>query len=296
MSKNLFEQMKEIESAQEVQWDVYEPAEKVEIIEFSGEVSPNLFGIEPQKATEMVSGLKTVFAEREILKDAYIDVIGLEINAENLPTFKELRLKFVKIRTGIEKWHKTNKAFYLAGGRFVDAIKNKEIAETEEIEAKLFEAEKFFENQEREKAKILNDLRISKILPYVENAEQMDFKEFSDEDFDDFVFGKKVKHEQRIEVERLESERIEKDLIEREKEIEAIRLENIELKRIADEKEAQAQAEQKERERLAKIEKQKSDAIAKELQAKKEAELKAENQRIKKEKAEMTFFMNKICK
>jgi len=118
-----------------VQWDLHEnPQEEPKPFFLTNEVNPTEFGLEPIKAQEMVSGLNTVIAEREVLKNAYIDVIGLEITSENLSTFKELRLKIVKNRTqGIEKWHKTNKAFYLAGGRFVDAIKNKEIAENERM-------------------------------------------------------------------------------------------------------------------------------------------------------------------
>jgi hypothetical protein len=294
----------------QTEWDLHQDTDLVPL-EFTEENKPELFGIEPNKAQEMVSGLSTTIAERQVLKDAYIDVIQLEINAENLPTFKELRLKFVKIRTSIEKWHKSNKAFYLAGGRFVDAIKNKEIAETEEIEYKLLEAEKFFEHQEKAKAKELNDLRISKISPWVENAEQMDFKEFSDEDFDDFVFGKKMKHEQRIEAERLaEEQRIEEAKAEADR-LEAQRLENVKLKAEADATAKKIESERLERERLDKIEsdklvaeraeqakaqalkdaetnrllKEASDARAKveaELQAKKDAELKAENSRIAK--------------
>ena len=127
-----------------IEWDLHENVDNTPL-EFTDELKPSLFGIEEVKAQGMVSDLKTVFAEREVLKNAFIDVIELEVNTENLPTFKELRLKFVKNRTSIEKWHTTNKAFYLAGGRFVDAIKNKEILEGKEIEAKLLDAEKFFE-------------------------------------------------------------------------------------------------------------------------------------------------------
>ena len=295
----------------EQMWDEHKEKGEIIPLEFTEENKPELFGIEPNKAQEMVSGLSTTIAERQVLKDAYIDVIQLEINAENLPIFKELRLKFVKIRTSIDKWHKANKAFYLAGGRFVDAIKNKEIAETEEIEAKLMEAEKFFENQEKQKAKVLNDLRISKISPWVENAEQMDFKEFSDEDFDDFVFGKKVKHEQRLEAERLELETIANERKLEAERLEAQRIENLRLKAEAEATAKKIEAKRVERERLAKIEsdklvaeqaeqakaqavkdaesnrllKEASEARAKveaELQAKKDAELKSENSRIAK--------------
>lgn len=307
MSKQLFEKMQEKESAKNVQWDLHDPNDS-KPLSFDVELPNELFGIEPVKAKKMINGLSTVFAERQILKDAYEDVIQLEINSENLPTFKELRLKFVKIRTSIDKWHKTNKAFYLAGGRFVDAIKNKEIAETEEIESKLYEAEKFFENQEKQKAKELNDLRILKISPYVENADQMDFKEFSDEDFDDFVFGKKTKFEQRIAEEKAEAERLEAERIAREKAIEAQRIENEILRKEAEEKEAQLQKEraeaeakqkaiQEEADKKVREEKAKQEAILKaeqeakakleaELKAKKEAELKAENERLAKIESE----------
>jgi hypothetical protein len=296
------------EIAGELMWD--EPQERGEIVplEFTGELNPSLFGIEEAKAQGMVSGLSVTFAEREVLTNAYIDVIELEVNSENLPIFKELRLKLVKNRTSIEKWHKENKAFYLAGGRFVDVIKNKEILAGQEMELKLMDAEKFFERQEAEKAKKLNDLRISKISPWVENAEQMDFKEFSDEDFDDFVFGKKVKHEQRLEAERIEDEKIANERKLEAEKIEAQRIENVKLKAEADATAKKIEAERVERERLYKLEadklakaqavkdaetnrllKEASDARAKveaELQAKKDAELKAENSRIAKIKSD----------
>jgi hypothetical protein len=209
---------------QDVQWDIHEqPQEEQRPIELSGEIAPDLFGIEPIKAQEMVSGLSTVFAEREILKNAYIDVIELPITSGNLPIFKELRLKIVKNRTqGIEKWHKTNKAFYLAGGRFVDAIKNKEVLENEQMESKLLEAEKFFENQEKEKKRLLNLERIERISEYVIDTTGLDFSEMSDYDFDDYVLGKKTRFENeamereaealRIEVERLAEIEIQKDI------------------------------------------------------------------------------------
>lgn len=230
MSKNL--------AQQQTEWDLHENPETFIPLEFTEEIKPETFGLEISKATEMVSGLSTTLAEREVLKNAYIDVIGLEITAETLPTFKELRLKIVKNRTqGIEKWHKTNKAFYLAGGRFVDAVKNKEVLINEEMESKLIEAEKYFENIEKQKAKELNDLRIEKIRPYLENAENMTFAEFSDEDFDDLVFAKKTRFEANIESEKQEAIRIENESlaeIERQK---AIEEENAKLKALAIEKE-----------------------------------------------------------
>jgi len=253
---------------EQVEWDSHEKPQDFTPIEFTEEIKPDLFGLEVEKAKEMTSGLSTTLSEREVLKDAYADVIGLDITTETLPIFKELRLKIVKNRTqGIEKWHKNNKAFYLAGGRFVDAVKNKEILVNEEMESKLLEAEKFFENQEKEKARLLNFSRIEKIKSFVEDAENMDFSAMTDEDFDDYVLGKKTRFEneqKELEAEnlRIENERLAE--IERQKAIEA---ENLKLK-------AEAEAREKELAEERKLQAEK-EAKLREEQAKKEAELKA---------------------
>ena len=84
--------------------NIFEKREAIVPLEFTQENNDNLFGIEPKKAEAIRSGLATTLAEREALKDAYIDVIKLEISPETISIFKELRLKIVKNRTqGIEK-------------------------------------------------------------------------------------------------------------------------------------------------------------------------------------------------
>lgn len=305
MSKKLAEQ--------QVEWDLHENQLELIPLEFTEEIKPDLFGLELTKAQEMTSGLSTTLAEREVLKNAYVEVIELPITTETLSTFKELRLKIVKNRTqGIEKWHKTNKAFYLAGGRFVDAVKNKEIVVNEEMEAKLLEAEKFFENKEKEKARLLNESRIERLKPYIEDANGLDFSQMSDYDFDDYLLGKKTRFENEqkeleAEVLRIENERLAE--IERQKAIEA---ENAKLRAEAEEKEKQLEKErsealakqkaiQDEAEKKAREEKEKQDAILKaeqeakakieaELKAKKEAEEKAESERLAKLEAEKKEF------
>ena len=197
---------------EKIAWDLHEANENVPLA-LTEENNVELFGIEPAKAKEMVEGLGSTLADREVLKNAYIDVIELDITSENLATFKELRLKLVKNRTSIETWHKNNKAFYLAGGRFVDAIKNKEIEVNKEMESKLLEGEKFFENQEKEKARLLNEERIEKVRPYVEDVTGLDFSPMNDEDFDDYVLGKKTRYNERIEAEKQMKIEAEKEAI-----------------------------------------------------------------------------------
>jgi len=290
---------------QNQEWDLHENPETFIPLEFTEEIKPETFGLEIAKATEMVSGLSVTLAEREVLKNAYVDVIELPINAETLPIFKELRLKIVKNRTqGIEKWHKTNKAFYLAGGRFVDAVKNKEVLINEEMESKLLEGEKYFENLEKEAKAKLNSERIEIIRPFVDDVSGLDFSEFNDEDFDDYVLGKKTRYNERIESEKQEAIRIENERlaeIERQQlaeiENEKIRIENARLQKEAELKEAEIQKERKlQTEKEAKIkaendaklqvEKLAREKLEAELQAKKNAEIKAENERLAKIEAD----------
>lgn len=306
MSKDLAQQQNELE-LQNVDWDLHE-VEESKPLDFTEENNVELFGIEPKKAKEMVSGLSTTLAERQILKDAYVDVIGLEITTENLPTFKELRLKIVKNRTqGLTKWKEKEKAFYLAGGNFIQAIYNKEVAVNEEMESKLLEAEKFFENKEKERLALIKKEREELLQPFVETLPN-DLETLDQDIFDSFLETKKKAHAEKLEAERLEAERIEKERlaeIERQKAIEA---ENAKLKAEAEAKELELQKEraeaeakqeaiQDEADKKAREEKAKQDAILKaeqeakakleaELQAKKDAEIKAENERIAKEKAE----------
>ena len=263
-------------------------------------IDPKQFGIEENEAVKLTNGLDTILAEREILKDAYLDVMTLEVTPENQPIFKELRLKIVKNRTqGIEKWHKENKAFFLAGGRFVDAIKNKEVAVNEDWESKLMEVEKHFENLEKERLATLKADRWAKLQPFTE-VEPFGLDLMDDVTFDNLLNGAKISHEQkvaeskriedeRIAAEKAEAERIRLQEIEnaklkaeaekREKEIEAER-KRVEAEREKERKEAEAK--QKAIEDAARIEREKAEAIAKaeaEKTAKLEAELKAEKDR-----------------
>jgi len=281
------------EKREEILWDNLQK-EDIVPIEFTEEINPINFGLEVTKAQQMISGLSTVFAEREALKEAYADVIGLEITTENLPIFKELRLKIVKNRTqGIEKWHKTNKAFYLAGGRFVDAIKNKEVLENEQMESKLLEAEKYFENLEKER---LNTLRLEReelISPYVETLPN-DLSSLEQDVFDSFLETKKKAFAERMIFEKSEAIRVENERIEREKEIESQRLENEKLKKEAEAKELQLKAEREKAEAERKAIEDKAKAAAKieadkqaKIQAAKDAEIKKEREAKEKLEAEL---------
>jgi hypothetical protein len=214
------------------------------------------YGLEVKQATEITKGLSTILEERVILIDAYKDVISLEISQENLSTFKALRLQIRDNRTkGIEKWHKTNKAYFLTGGRFVDAIKNKEVVENERMESKLMDAEKHFENLEKERVEKIQFDRINLISEYIEDAHLIDLSGMEEDVWDAYLSTKKKSYVDRVQAELdAEKERLLKIKAEKEEQI-RIQKENERLL-----------LEAKERERLDEIKVEKRDKRNKELQ------------------------------
>jgi hypothetical protein len=147
------------------------------------------------------------------LLNEFKEVAKLEITDENIPKFRELRLKFQKNRTqGINKWHKTAKDYFLRGGQFVDAIKRKEIAVNEDVEAKLMEAEKYFEIQEQKRIEKLQQEREKELSKYVDDTFGLDLGNMQDEVWNAFLQVKKKEYEDRLEAERkAEQERIERE-------------------------------------------------------------------------------------
>lgn len=178
---------------------------------------PEEFGIEKSKAENLTKGLSPILEEREVLIQDFKGVSDLEICEDNIPKFKELRLKIVKNRTqGINKWHKSSKEFFLAGGRFVDAIKNKEIQVNEEMESKLLDAEKHFENIEKERLDRLQNKRAEILSKYVEDASLMKLSEMEEDVWDAYLSTKKKLHLDRIEAEKkAEAERIENERLDK---------------------------------------------------------------------------------
>jgi colicin import membrane protein len=208
--------------------------------------------------------------------------------------FKELRLKIVKNRTqGIEKWHKENKEFFLTGGRFVDAVKNKEVAENDRMESNLLEKEKHFENLEKARLKAVHEERVSKLLPFNYEIGNVDFSGMDENMFNAILTGAETNHKAKIEAERLaEEQRLEAiRLAIEEKEKQRVEMERLKAENEA--KEKQLEAERKEAEKIRLAEKAKQDAILAEqkrlsdIEAKKQAEIiakqKAESERLQAE-------------
>lgn len=237
-------------------------------------INPSEFGLEETQAATITAGLTQIINEREILAANYAETIKLELVEANIPKFKELRRKIADNRTkGIEKWHKTNKEFYLRGGQFVDAIKRKESAENERMEANLLECEKHFENLEKARLEALQQERSIQLESYeVENLQQMDLKIMSEDVFSAFLQVSKEKYLAKKEAERVAEEKRLAEIEAEKQRIEAQRIENERLKAEAEEREKKIEEERKEAQRLLDIEKAKAEKARIEAEEKAKAE------------------------
>lgn len=266
------------------------------------------YGLEISKANELTIGLKVVKEERKLLIKEFEKISKLELTEENLPKFKELRLRIIKNRTqGINKWHKTNKEFFLTGGKFVDAIKNKESDINEQMEIKLMDAEKHFENLEKERIAKIQEERVSLLSEFVEDASERNLSGMDNEVWEAYLSTKKKNYIDAIQAELdAEKERQEKIKAE-EKEQKRIRKENEKLKKEAEVREKKlknerlkAEKERLERVRLAKIEeekrveKERKERIEREkLEAKLKSKLDAEIKAKEDEEARIQSELNK---
>jgi len=260
-------------------------------------INPVEYGIEKSKANEIIGNLPQIQAERSILEDQYSEVITLDIeDPETAKRARDLRLLIRDNRTkGINVWHSTTKEFFLKGGQFVDAIKRKEIAVNERMEANLETIEKHAENLEKERKAKLNAERVSQLEPYNAFVPMgLNFGEISEDEFTKILNGAKLQFEQQ---EKEEAEAEEKRIADAKAEaerIEAQRIENERLKAEADKREKQIAAERKKQADILAKQKAEADKIAKaeaekqaKIQAEKDAELKAERDAKAKLEAEL---------
>jgi colicin import membrane protein len=254
-------------------------------------LSPKEFGIEEAKATVIEQSFLPKIVERDGLISVYENILTKEINKDVCNEAATLRKKLVKVRTGIADIHKTEKAFYLASGRYVDALKNKHTLPIEQMEEKLSEIEKYYENQEKERIASLQDYREALLAPYeVENVSTLDLGTMSETVWQAFLSGTETQFNQRKEAERItEEQRL--AAIEAEKQrMEEQRIENERLKKEAEEiaklraeEQEKADAERKAAEEMLKAEREKAEAIlaAERAEAARIAKIEADKQAAK---------------
>lgn len=228
------------------------------------------YGLDETKAAAIRKDFDAVLKIAEELEGGFNEVVKKSeegITEELTKEAKALRLKFVKVRTGIAQVHKERKAFYLSGGRAVDGLKNAYTHAVEGNEKRLEQIEKHFELIEKERIEKLEAERLSIAEKFDVDARLMRLGEMDEDVWTNYIAGVELQYNARKEAERkAEEERIAKEKAEAE-DRERLRQENERLK-----------SEAEERERTAKIEAEKrAKEEAAERKAKEEAERLATN-------------------
>lgn len=233
------------------------------------------YGLEQKQVGDVDLAFSEKVKERELLSEIYGQIIKKDINKEVAQEARELRLKAVKVKSGIASIHKSQKEFTLAFGKYCDAWKRKETEPVQQMIDGLMEIEKFEEIQEQKRLEKLQAERAEKLSLYVEDAHERDLVKFADDEFEALLSMKKKEQEDRVAAEKkAEEERIAKEKAEAE-----------ERKRIAAENE-KLKKEAEERERIAKLEADKREKAEQERKAKEEAERKIREEKERKERAE----------
>lgn len=200
-------------------------------------IDPKEYGIEDTKAADIQSQFKPMLDKMVELESDYNEVLNLPVEEkETAKKARELRLKYMKIRTATLDIHKKQKAFYLAGGRFVDGWMNAQKFASLGKEEKLEEIEKYAENLEKERLAKLQAEREAALVPYeVENIETLSLAKMADNVWENFLAGSKANYEAKKKAEQEAKEAEDKRRKEEEAEREKVRLENERLKKEAEE-------------------------------------------------------------
>lgn len=236
--------------------------------------------------SEMLKGFEASY--KEVLEES-----KQEITAEVTQNAKTLRIAISKIRIETEKARKEQKADYLRAGKAIDGVANIIKWAVGDMEEKLKEIEKHFENVELARLQALQEERAGKLSKYVDDADERDLSGMDQDVWEAYYNTKKQDYEDRIEAEKkAEAERLRKQ---KEEEAERLRIkaENERLKAEAEAKAKKEKEEREERERLAKIEadkrakeEAKRRAEAEKIRLENEAKLKAERDAREKEQRE----------
>lgn len=181
------------------------------------QINPAEYGLQAKEASTIEKAFIPMLETMAELENEFNAIISqvkeAGITAEGMGAARELRLKYVKTRTGTEEIHKKAKAYYLAGGRFVDGWKNAQKFASQGKEEALMQIEKHFENEEKKRLEALKTERTAKLcaVGYMDTVTGVEL--FTDEIFANFLAGaeKQVKDQkEQEEKQRLEDERLAK--------------------------------------------------------------------------------------
>lgn len=260
-------------------------------------IDPVEYGLQATEAAQVEAVFLPMIDKMKELESQFNEIALLPIEPTTCKKAKELRLQYVKIRTGSAAIHKTAKEYYRKGGLFVDGWKNAQAFASQQKEQKLEQIELHFENLEKERKEKLKIERLALLAGLCDDPSMYPVSDMSTPAFEQLLTGLTVAKQQREDaIRQAEENRLAKEKADREEQ-ERIRLENERLKKEAEAAEVERKKQEaarkaieekarKEREAAqAKAAKEKADADAKLAAEKESARIAAE--KAAKEKAEL---------
>lgn len=155
-------------------------------------LDPAEYGLTETKASE-ISALFTPMLDKMVeFEKEYNEVILKKPSFATCEEAKKLRLKYVKVRTGTAAIHKDAKAFYLAGGRFVDGWKNAQLFASQGIEDKLKALEEHYEREAKAERDKIKQARLEQLEPYEVDTTALALDQMSEEVWETYFKGVKA--------------------------------------------------------------------------------------------------------
>lgn len=172
-------------------------------------INPIDFGLEESKAKQIQEQFQPMLDKMVELEKEANDVFKMPVQKAAAKA-KEVRLKYVKVRTGTAAIHKEQKAFYLQAGKFIDGWKNAQVFASQGIEERLMQIERYEEIQRQQRVEKLQAERAVQLEEFELVVIPENLGSMSDEVWNNFFLGTKTNYKAKKEAERkAEHERIE---------------------------------------------------------------------------------------
>lgn len=169
-------------------------------------INPQEFGLEAGQAVKVEQAFTPMLIERDAMVKVYENIINSALTPALTKEAREARLRLQKVRTGIEKAHKAEKAFYLTGGRFVDALKNKYVTSISQMEETLEGIELHYVKLEAERKEKVKAERIEALKPFEVDTTFIDLLNMNDEQFESLRSNSELAYNAKKEAERIAEE------------------------------------------------------------------------------------------
>lgn len=217
-------------------------------------IDPSDFGLEDKQVEGIEVAFESKLAEIQVMNGVYEGIINKGMSRDVAEEAGTARKKLVKIRTGIAKIHKTQKAFFLASGRYIDAWKNKETEPVTQMEEKLSDMENYYVKLEQDRIDKLHEKRHAEIELYIDEENLRNFGEMTDEDYGLYFKRAKKRYDDLKAIEEKEKKDAEELKAKEKAEKKKLKKENEKLRKEKDEREkkqieAQAKRDKEDKER-----------------------------------------------